>query len=97
MKNIKKELLETTNKIEKNPLKRDILILGIDKDINVKEISSKAAIAFNPLNGEILYEKNINEKMSVASLTKLISSIVVIETFSIQEVIDASTENIPKQ
>lgn len=69
---------------------------SIDKDINVKEISSKAAIAFNPLNGEILYEKNINEKMSVASLTKLISSIVVIETFSIQEVIDASTENIPK-
>lgn len=68
---------------------------SIDKDINVKEISSKGAIAFNPLNGEILYEKNIDEKMSVASLTKLISSIVVIETFSTEEVIDASRENIP--
>jgi D-alanyl-D-alanine carboxypeptidase len=68
---------------------------SIDKEINVKEISSKGAIAFNPVSGDILYEKNIDERMSVASLTKLISSIVILETFSPQEVINVSRENIP--
>lgn len=40
-------------------------------DITISSLSGESIIAFNPLNGDILYEKNINEKRSIASLTKL--------------------------
>jgi len=42
-------------------------------------IDAKAAIAVDMKNGMILYEKNIHEKMSIASLTKLMTTILIIE------------------
>ena len=68
----------------------------IGRELMIPEISSLSAIAFNPLNGEVLYEKNINEKLSIASLTKLMSAIITLETFSLDEVVSVSRENIPK-
>ncbi len=70
--------------------------VDVDRSINIPQISSLSAIAFNPLNGDILYEKNIDEKRAIASLTKLMSLIVVLETFSLDEVVNVSRENIPE-
>lgn len=64
--------------------------------IEIPDISSLSAIAFNPQNGDILYEKNINERLPVASLTKLMTVLVTLETFSLDEVVTVSRENIPE-
>lgn len=66
-----------------------------DESISVPSLSAESAVVFNPVNGDILYEKNINEKRSIASLTKLMTAIVVIENFQLDEVIDVKLENIP--
>lgn len=63
--------------------------------VEISEISSLSAIAFNPRNGDILFEKNIDEKLPIASLTKLITVLVALETFSLDEVVTVSRENIP--
>ncbi len=69
---------------------------GQDESISVPSISAESAIVFNPVNGDILYEKNINEKRSIASLTKLMTAIVVIENFKLDDVIEVKLENIPQ-
>lgn len=43
------------------------------------DISSEKAILYNLDSGEVLYEKNANQKSSVASLTKIMTAIVAIE------------------
>ncbi len=64
--------------------------------LSIPEISSQGAMVFNPVTGDVLYEKNVNEKRSIASLTKLMSAIIVLETFDLDDVITASRENIPE-
>ena len=65
-------------------------------EISVSEISALSAIVFNPNTGDILYEKESNEKRYIASLTKILSAIIVLETFSLDEVIEVNRENIPE-
>lgn len=58
-----------------------ILILLIPLNIKAIEldISSKNAILYNIDNNEILYEKNSNDKVQIASLTKIMTALVSIE------------------
>lgn len=60
------------------------------------EISALSVIAFNPVNGDILYEKNSLERVDIASLTKLMSVIIALDTFDLDESITVSTDNIPQ-
>lgn len=43
------------------------------------DINAKNAILYNVTDNEILYEKSADEKVSIASLTKIMTSIVAIE------------------
>ena len=51
--------------------------------INIKaqelNIQSKYAILYNLTDNEIIYEKNINEKIQIASLTKIMTALVTLE------------------
>lgn len=42
-------------------------------------ISSKTAILYNLDNGEVIYEKNPDQKVSIASLTKIMTALVALE------------------
>lgn len=42
-------------------------------------ISSKTAILYNLDTGEVLYEKNADEKVSIASLTKIMTALITLE------------------
>lgn len=55
------------------------IILFIPLQINALEINSKNAILYNLNNGEIIYEKNSDETIKIASMTKIMTSIVAIE------------------
>ncbi len=69
---------------------------GEEKIENIS-ISGLSALVFNPQTGDILFEKEIHEKRYIASLTKILTAIVVLETFPLDEVIEVSRENIPER
>ena len=60
------------------------------------ELSAQSAIAFNPVDGDILYEKDSSKRVDIASLTKLMSVVVALDTFDLDESITVSTDNIPQ-
>jgi D-alanyl-D-alanine endopeptidase (penicillin-binding protein 7) len=45
----------------------------------VPDVRAAAAIIFNPVNGQILYEENSQDKRSIASITKVMTALVYLE------------------
>lgn len=45
----------------------------------VPDIRAAAAIAFNPVTGEVLWEENAQDKRSIASITKVMTAVVFLE------------------
>ncbi|GAV22337.1 D-alanyl-D-alanine carboxypeptidase family protein [Carboxydothermus pertinax] len=61
------------------------------------EINAKAAILMEPYTGKVLYEKDIHKKLSIASVTKLMTLLLAIEAVEkgkvkLDEVVKASEE-----
>ena len=46
---------------------------------DIPDIEGKSAILIDPHTGKILYEKNIHERLSMASITKLMTCLITIE------------------
>lgn len=68
-----------------------ILLPCVNADeTNAPDIDSPAAILMDLNTGKILYEKNINEKMYPASLTKVMTAIVVLENCDLNEIATVS-------
>ncbi len=56
------------------------------KDVErAPDIAAKAAILMDPLTGEILYGKNERERLPMASTTKIMTALVVLERCSLEE------------
>lgn len=53
---------------------------NVPEKIFPKEISSRAAVLVDAKTGEILYEKNAHDSMPIASLTKLLTAQVFLDT-----------------
>ena len=64
--------LEKSEIIKKSKPIRNLEVSEID-------INAKAAIVMDAATGEILYNKNIDEKLPIASLTKLMTALVVLD------------------
>ena len=58
------------------------------------EINSPSALLMDYNTGKILYEKNINEKMYPASLTKVLTAIVVLENASLDQTATVSYDSV---
>ncbi len=54
------------------------------------DIAAKSAILIDPANGDILYEKNINDKVYPASITKLMTGLLVVENADLADTVTAS-------
>lgn len=54
------------------------------------EISAKAAIVYEPTTGTVLYEKSADEPMLIASTTKIMTAMVVIENCGLEEKVDVT-------
>lgn len=65
--------------------------------ISTSNITAQSAIVFNPDNGDIFFSKEIGKQRSVASITKLISALVILDSFDMEESIEVSLENIPEE
>ncbi|WP_317853974.1 D-alanyl-D-alanine carboxypeptidase family protein [Chakrabartyella piscis] len=61
-------------------------------DSNVPELVAEAAILVEQSTGTILYKKNAREIMYPASMTKIITAMVVLDYFAAEELITVGTE-----
>ena len=63
------------------------------KNKNIEdEITSKAAFFVDTETGEVLFEKNSKEKLSIASLVKIMSVIVTLENRSLDDLLNVSVQ-----
>ena len=73
---IQEQILETSTKTE--------------KDSNFLSINSRAAIVLDRNSNTILFGKNENEKRKMASTTKIMTSIIVIENCNLSDTVEIS-------
>ena len=55
-------------------------------------INSRAAIVYERSSGSILYGKSENEKRKMASTTKIMTAIVVLETANLDDIVTVSSK-----
>ena len=59
-------------------------------ETNVPNIVSPSALLMDLKTGKILYEKNIDKKMYPASLTKVLTAIIILENCDLNEIATVS-------
>ena len=59
----------------------------------VEDISAAAAIAYEPVTGTVLYEKNADARMLVASTTKIMTALVVLEHCALEEPVTVTMQD----
>ena len=68
-----------------------VFICNVNASVeNIPNIASPSALLMDLNTGKILYEKNINEKMYPASLTKVMTAILALENCELNEVATVS-------
>ncbi len=66
------------------------------RDFNVPEpvLEAKAAALFDVPSGRFLYSKNINRRLPIASITKLMSAVVILENLNLNDVFTVPPEDV---
>ena len=70
---------------ENFPIKPPTKIYGFE-DIDI-EITARSAMAFEPSSGEIFFAKDIETKRQIASLTKIMTAMIVMENMKLEDVV----------
>ena len=73
-------------------MKKIILLLIVVIPLNVKAISASSYIVMDSDNNRVLEGSNINKKSLIASITKIMTSMVVIETSNVNKVLDGNLD-----
>jgi len=60
------------------------------------DVKAQGVLAVNPANGNIIYQREMHERLPVASLTKIMTVIVTLENFNLDDVVEVSVENMPE-
>ncbi|MFH0906886.1 MAG: serine hydrolase [bacterium] len=63
-----------------------------DLGINDPNIEARASLIFDLSNNKILYQKNTNLVLPIASLTKLMTSLIVLENLELEEIVSVSSK-----
>ena len=72
-----------------------ILIHSVNGDVaDLPSINSPSAVLMDLRTGKILYEKNIDQKMYPASLTKVMTAIIVLENCNLDEIATVSYDSV---
>lgn len=87
-------LADDTNEIlEKNSTINKQIVETIEtnsKETNLPNINSRAAVVIDRATNKILYSKNENEKRKMASTTKIMTSLIIIENCNLDETVEIS-------
>lgn len=76
------------------PSYSDLQVLPVKKYTNIATpyLSSQAAIVFEPDTGSLLYQKNTDQSLPLASLTKLMTALVVVKNYDLNEEVVITSE-----
>ncbi len=69
---------------------------SIPLTITPTSITAQSVLVFDSKSGSVIFEKDSTERKSIASITKLLSVIVALENFNIEDSVEVSIENIPE-
>ena len=83
----KDEILENNSTINKQIVET---IETSSNNVNLPDINSRAAVVIDRATNKILYGKKENEKRKMASTTKIMTSLVIIENCNLDETIEVS-------
>lgn len=64
--------------------------LAVEEDTEEIDITSRIALIYDRASGKILYEKNGNKQTPMASTTKIMTAIVVIENSNSNDIVTVS-------
>lgn len=68
-------------------------LVEVSSDITeVPNINSRAAIVYDRISGSILFGKNENEKRKMASTTKIMTAIIVLENSNLDDIVTVSSK-----
>ncbi len=56
------------------------------------EVSAQAAIVYHPKTGQVLYSKNANDKMLIASTTKIMTAVIALEQCNLEDEVEITPE-----
>ena len=91
------EAQKTTQRFRGEVIEQSNLNAPVLEDIKISsEVSAKSIFVFDPDSGSILYDKDSREERHIASLTKILSAIVVVENYKMDDVITVTLDNIPE-
>lgn len=62
------------------------MVQGVDFQVPDLQLESEAALLMEPISGEIIIEKNIHERMPPASLTKIMTLLLLVEALEEGEI-----------
>ncbi len=63
-----------------------------NSEISEIKVNAKAAIVSDVATNKILYQKNINEKLPIASLTKLMAALVILDKTNLDNIVTISAK-----
>lgn len=66
------------------------------RDFNVADpqVNARAAVLYDTRSGRVLYAQNANQRLPIASVTKLMTAVVVVENLDLSEIFEVSAENV---
>lgn len=67
-------------------------IITSSEDVTAPVLNSRAAIVYDRISGSILFGKSENEKRKMASTTKIITAIVVLENANLDDIVTVSSK-----
>lgn len=62
-------------------------LFGLSPECAAADIAAGAAIVYEPFSGTVLFEKNADERMLIASTTKIMTALVVLENCAMDETV----------
>lgn len=74
------------------PISEPNYVPVLDTRVSRPIINAKSAIVYDTRSGRFLFEQNARQKLPIASLTKLLSAVVIMENFKPEDVV-----NVPKE
>lgn len=70
-----------------------VLAAGLVINVSAAEISAASAIVYEPVTGTVLFEKDPDRRMLVASTTKIMTALIVLENCALDEKVTVKPEH----
>ena len=82
--------ISKANTEDKENININEILQAVNAEVDVPKISSKIALIYDRASGEVIYEKNGYRKAKMASTTKIMTSLIVLEKGNLSDTVTVS-------